>query len=55
MVFSGEAHPIYAETLRRNHDALRAIRKEQDLTPGDYRPIDLRDTGGSERDYGSRK
>ena len=42
MVFSGEAHSIYAETLKRNHDALRAIRQEHDLTPGDHRPIDLR-------------
>jgi hypothetical protein len=42
MVFSGEAHPIYAETLKRNHDALRAIRLQHDLTPGDHRPTDLR-------------
>ena len=42
MVFSGEAHPIYAETLKRNHDALRQIRQEHDLTPGDHRPTDLR-------------
>jgi DNA-cytosine methyltransferase len=42
MVFSGEAHPIYAQTLRRNHDALRAIRRQHDLTPGDLHPIDLR-------------
>jgi DNA-cytosine methyltransferase len=42
MVFSGEAHPIYAETLKRNHEALRAIRRQHDLTPGDHHPIDLR-------------
>lgn len=42
MVFSAEAHPIYAQTLKRNHDALRAIRGQHDLTPGDHHPIDLR-------------
>lgn len=42
MVFSGEAHPIYAETLKRNHDALRRIRNERDLAPEDLHPIDLR-------------
>jgi DNA-cytosine methyltransferase len=42
MVFSAEAHPIYAETLKRNHEALRAIRQQHDLTPGDHHPIDLR-------------
>jgi DNA-cytosine methyltransferase len=42
MVFSAEAHPIYAQTLKRNHDALRAIRRQDDLTPDDHHPIDLR-------------
>jgi DNA-cytosine methyltransferase len=42
MVFSGEAHPIYAQTLKRNHDTLRAILRQRDLTPGDLHPIDLR-------------
>jgi len=42
VVFSGEAHPIYAQTLRRNYDALCAIRRQRDLTPGDLHPIDLR-------------
>jgi DNA-cytosine methyltransferase len=42
IVFSAEAHPIYTQTLKRNHDALRAIRCQHDLTPGDHHPIDLR-------------
>ncbi len=42
MVFSGEAHPIYSETLKRNHDTLREIRQERDITPDDHRPMDLR-------------
>jgi DNA-cytosine methyltransferase len=53
MVFSGEAHPIYAQTLKRNHDELRAIRRQDDLTPGDLRPIDLR-TPDALRDIKSR-
>ena len=42
MVLSGEAHPIYARTLKRNHDELRAIRQQDDLAPADLHPIDLR-------------
>jgi len=42
LVSSAEAHPIYAQTLKRNHDALRAIRCPHDLTPEDHQPIDLR-------------
>lgn len=42
MVFSGEAHPIYAKTLKDNHDVLRRIKRQDDLTPEDLHPIDLR-------------
>lgn len=42
MAFSGEANPIYAETLRLNHEMLRRIRRERDLTANDSGPIDLR-------------
>jgi DNA-cytosine methyltransferase len=44
MVFSAEAHPIYAQTLKQNHDALRRIRRQRDLAPEDLHPIDLRTT-----------
>jgi len=42
MVFSAEAHPIYSQTLKRNHDVLRHIRGQADLAPEDQHPIDLR-------------
>jgi DNA-cytosine methyltransferase len=42
ILFSGEAHPIYAQTLKRNHEAFRIIRGQRDLTPSDHDPIDLR-------------
>jgi DNA-cytosine methyltransferase len=42
MVFSGEAHPIYAQTLKLNHEMLRSVRRERDLTPRDSHPVDLR-------------
>ena len=42
MAFSAEAHPIYAQTLMRNHDVLRRIRQQSDLAPEDLHPIDLR-------------
>jgi DNA-cytosine methyltransferase len=42
LAFSGEANPIYAETLRLNHETLRRVRGERDLTANDSGPIDLR-------------
>jgi DNA-cytosine methyltransferase len=42
LVCSGEAHPIYAQTLRQNHESLRFLRGQPDLTPGDLHPMDLR-------------
>ena len=42
MAFSGEANPIYAQTLKLNHDVLRAVRGKSDLTPDDVDAIDLR-------------
>ncbi|MGE3335745.1 MAG: DNA cytosine methyltransferase [Rhodospirillaceae bacterium] len=42
LVYSGEAHPIYSETLKRNHDQWRRLRGGPDDTPKDVRPVDLR-------------
>lgn len=44
LVFSGEVHPIFVETLRRNHDALAAQRAGEpiDLVPERVEPLDLR-------------
>ena len=41
-VFWRSTPDLYAQTLKRNHDTLRAIRRQHDLTPGDLHPIDLR-------------
>jgi DNA-cytosine methyltransferase len=42
LVFSAEANPIYAETLKWNYEFLRDLRKDRNLTPRDLSPIDLR-------------
>jgi len=44
IVFSGEVNPIYAETLRRNHDALarQRARWSEDSVPLDTEATDLR-------------
>jgi DNA-cytosine methyltransferase len=42
LVFSAEANPIYAETLKRNYKFLRDLRRDRNLTPRDLSPIDLR-------------
>lgn len=44
LVFSGEVNPIYAETLRSNHDILRAQRggDPADHVPEHVEPVDLR-------------
>lgn len=44
LVFSGEVHPIFVETLRCNHDALAAQRAGErvDFVPERVEPLDLR-------------
>lgn len=42
LAFSGEANPIYAETLRRNYEFLRDLHEDHRLTPSDLCPVDLR-------------
>lgn len=44
LVFSGEVHPIYVETLRRNHKILaEVVRPERpDAVPQQVKPLDLR-------------
>jgi DNA-cytosine methyltransferase len=42
LVYSGEAHPIYSQTLKRNHDEWRRLRGRRDDTPKEVRPVDLR-------------
>jgi site-specific DNA-cytosine methylase len=44
LTFSGEVHPVYVETLRRNHIEFRnSLKKAQpDLLPESVEPLDLR-------------
>lgn len=42
LVFSAEANPIYAETLKRNYEFLRDLHEDHRLTPRDLCPVDLR-------------
>ena len=42
LIFSGEIHPIYVETLRRNHRYFSRMRRGSDhCDSGDIHPIDL--------------
>lgn len=42
LVFSGEVHPIYVSTLRRNHAAVAAANPDADLVPSVTEALDLR-------------
>jgi DNA-cytosine methyltransferase len=43
LVCSAEVNPIYVQTMRRNHDIIRSLRKgERDVVPEKIQPLDLR-------------
>ncbi|NJR47003.1 MAG: DNA cytosine methyltransferase [Hyellaceae cyanobacterium CSU_1_1] len=44
VIFSGEVHPIYAQTLRQNHEAISRIyhSKRAAFVPDEVEPVDLR-------------
>jgi DNA-cytosine methyltransferase len=44
VIFSGEVHPIYAQTLRQNHEAISRIyhSKRAGFVPNEVEPVDLR-------------
>lgn len=53
LLFSGEVHPVYAKTLRSNHDYMRqAGLLPADRVIGDTSPLDLREPASMDRVQG---
>ena len=49
LLYSGEVHPVYAETLRLNHGALAARPETQDQLPEETSAVDLRGVEAQEQ------
>jgi len=49
LLYSGEVHPVYAETLRLNHAVLAARPENEGMLPDDTKAVDLRGNEAQEQ------